>query len=313
MRSPVPQALFPVILFSILFFPGGVFADTLSISPAAGIYSKGQTFSVRITVTSGQAVNAVSAALTFPTDKLQVASVSKIGSILNLWVEEPSFSNTNGTVSLEGVVPNPGFAGSNGSVLTINFRAVGDGVANLRFASGSLLANDGYGTNILRNRGTASYTINPASPAPEPVEEAPAPSFIDLNEEPKRATPSDSKTISVEIPPAKTVFDSLVKFLSVVIPLVALVFFLLHTTKKGVSNLRTLRKDIHNIDRLVEKSFDIIKEDMADSIRMLERAGGKRKLTHEEDAIIRRLRQNLADAERIIHKEVLKAEKDIGD
>jgi hypothetical protein len=201
----------------------------------------------------------------------------------------------------------------------VNFRAISSGTANLKFNSGSLLANDGYGTNILKNRGTASYTINPAPAVQEQpevnVEEAstPAPTYIDLNKPDEKVSPDESKTILVNIPPVKSIFNWLLKFLSFVIPLFALLFLLLHTTKKGVSNLRTLRKDIHNIDRLVEKSFDIIKEDMADSIRMLERAKTKRKLTGEEDAIIRRLRQNLADAERIIHKEVLKAEKDIGD
>jgi ABC-type phosphate transport system auxiliary subunit len=76
---------------------------------------------------------------------------------------------------------------------------------------------------------------------------------------------------------------------------------------------RDLRKDLHGIDRLVEKSFDILKEDISESINILERARMKRKLTAEEDAIIHRLRQNLVDAEKVIHREVLNAEKDIGD
>jgi hypothetical protein len=302
-------------------------ADTLLISPSSGNYKVGQSFSVRIMVSSSQAVNAVSAVLAYPTDKLQVTSISKIGSILNLWVEEPSFSNTQGTVSMEGVVPNPGYVGAGGPVVTINFRVIEAGTATLRFSSGSLLANDGYGTNILRNRGTASLSLSPA-PMAEPVvapttsEIAPEPeAIINLESVPKVEEKAEEaaseKVITFQAPSPDRVYELVVKFLSLTIPLIALVFFLIHTTKSGVGNLRTLRKnlrkDLHGIDRLVEKSFDLIREDLSDSIHMLERARTKRRLTSEEDAIILRLRQNLVDAEKIIQAEIAHAEKDLGD
>jgi hypothetical protein len=321
MRSLAFSAFFALALLACLA-PGRVSADTLLLTPSSGTYTEGQTFSVRVMVTSqAQAVNAVSATLSFPADKLQIVSVSKIGSILNLWVEEPAYSNAKGTLSLEGVVPNPGFTGANGPVLTINFRVIALGTASLSFPSGSLLANDGYGTNILRNRGTASYTLSPkaeatpaapteVAPTPVPVESA---SYVDLGESKAEPAPAQKHTISFGIPPWKDIYDGLLKFFSFAIPLLALGFLLLHTAKRGASNLRSLRRDIHNIDRLVEKSFDLIKEDMADSIQMLEKAGSKRKLTREEDAIIHRLRQNLAAAEKLIHKEVVQAERDLGD
>lgn len=304
-----------------LFLPAILQADTILVSPPSGSYKVGQTFTVRIVVSSAtQAVNAVSASLSFPRDMLQVASVSKIGSILNLWVQEPSFDNNAGTVSLEGVVPNPGFTGANGSVLSINFRVIAPGTANLRFNSASLLANDGYGTNILKNRGTASYSLAAkAEEAPTPAEAAPDQesvednSYIDLSQGKTTPAPSKDRTVSFSIPPLKDIFDWTLKFFSFVIPLLALGFFLTHTAKRGVVNLRSVRGDIHRIDRIVNKSFDLIKEDMAESLHMLEKARTKRKLTTEEDAIIRRLRQNLADAEKLIHKELVQAERDIGD
>ncbi len=320
MRSFLLKTFCALAVLILLLLPKSIFADTLFISPASGEYRVGQTFSVRIMVSSqAQAINAVSAVLSYPTDKLQVTSISKIGSILNLWVEEPFFSNTQGTVSLEGVVPNPGFIGSNGPVITINFRVLNIGTAALRFSSGQLLANDGYGTNILRTRGTASFTLSPASVAP--AEEVPSePGFIDLNEDeiapPKTAEPIE-KTLFLNVPSWESIFGFLLKFLSVVIPLTALIFFLIHTTKRGVGNIQALRKsmrkDLHNIDRLVEKSFDLMKEDVTESIHILERARMKRRLTAEEDAIVHRLRQNLVDAERVIHQEVVHAEKDLGD
>src|SRR6185369_11545317 len=101
-----------VAVISVLSFafPNVSFADTLYISPTSGSYTPGQTFSAKVFVSSlAQAVNAVSGEIGFPTDKLQVISVTKTGSILTLWVQEPSFSNAQGIVSFEGVVPNPGF------------------------------------------------------------------------------------------------------------------------------------------------------------------------------------------------------------
>ncbi len=93
-------------------------------------------------------MNAASGVVTFSTDTLQVSSVSKSGSVAGLWVEDPTFSNTLGTVQFEGVVLNPGFTGSAGKFITINFVVKSAGVAKIDFSSGSILANDGAGTDI---------------------------------------------------------------------------------------------------------------------------------------------------------------------
>ncbi len=161
-----------VFIATVFIAPLFVEADTLFFSPSTGTYSSGKTFSVKVYVSSvSQAVNAVSGTLTFPPDKVQVVSVSKAGSILTLWVEDPTFSNSSGTIKFEGVLPNPGFTGSSGNIITVNFKAVGQGSAPLKFTTGSVLANDGKGTNILKNIGSASFTIGAAAaPTPLPAE-----------------------------------------------------------------------------------------------------------------------------------------------
>lgn len=145
-------------------------AQSIYISPATGSYSVGQSFSVRVMIKSPtRAVNAVSGTLTFPHNLLQVLSVSKNDSAMSLWVQDPSFDNNAGTVDFAGVVLNPGFTGSGGNVLTINFKPVNSGTANLGFSTGSLLANDGAGTNILDSLGSAVLTLGFAGAAPAPV------------------------------------------------------------------------------------------------------------------------------------------------
>lgn len=271
---------------------------------------------------SRQAINAISGILSYPIDKLQVTSVSKIGSVLSLWVQEPSFSNSRGTVTFEGVVPNPGFNESNGRVLSVNFRVVGTGPAEVALTSGSLLANDGYGTNVLKSLGSANYVLiegkTELPPTPPAILETGNSDATGDDRPVNLGTLKDEKprvTFQFDFPSVKSISEWLIRFFSIVIPLVALIFFFLHTTKRGVGNIRALRghlrKDLHSIDRIIEKSFDIFKDDMSDIIHMLERARAKRRLTAEENAIIHHLRQNLVDAEKIIQDEIAHAEKDL--
>lgn len=159
-----------VLLFLILLFPFSINAATLYFSPSSGIYSVNNIIQVGIYVsTPTEAMNAASGTIDFPTDKLEVVSLSKVGSIFSLWVQEPSFSNSLGTINFEGVVFNPGFIGASGKLMTINFRARKSGIPNLSFLSGSVLANDGNGTNILSGSGVARFTFNETEQEPEVI------------------------------------------------------------------------------------------------------------------------------------------------
>lgn len=154
-----------------LAVPISVFAASLYLSPATGSYNVGQSFSVSVYVSSAdQAMNAVSGVISFPSDKLEVTSLSKNVSIFSLWVQEPTFSNSAGTVTFEGIVLNPGFTGSAGKIISVNFKTKAVGNVPLTFSSGSVLANDGKGTNILASMSSGSYVIEPKTITP-PVEE----------------------------------------------------------------------------------------------------------------------------------------------
>ncbi len=180
-------------MLSFLFFcffvlPVFAHATNLYFSPSSGSYAIGQTFSVGVYVSSAnQAMNAASGIITFPQDKFEVTSLSKNGSIFTLWVQEPSFSNSSDTVNFEGIVLNPGFTGASGKIITINFKVKAAGTAILRFSSGSVLANDGKGTNILANLGSASFSLGGVGPSV-----------------PKATTPSES----AGAPPAPQIFSS---------------------------------------------------------------------------------------------------------
>lgn len=162
-------------LFSLAFIfvgiPFSAYAASASLyfSPASRSVDVGNTFTVAIYVSSPtESMNAAAGTISFPDDKLQVTSISKTGSLFSLWAQEPSFSNSAGTVSFEGVVLNPGFTGNAGKILSVTFRARAAGSAVVRFSTASVLANDGQGTNILATMGSAQFEIGNTGPvAPE--------------------------------------------------------------------------------------------------------------------------------------------------
>lgn len=151
-----------VLLFTLvtLFSISRAHASDLVISPSTGTYQVGKNFSVSIVLTNNQeAINAVSAVATFSSDTLDVVSISKSNSILTMWAEEPTFSNSSSKITMDGIVLNPGFSGSQGKVLTITFRAKKKGTGNVLLNAGSILANDGGATDIIGRLGSGTFLI----------------------------------------------------------------------------------------------------------------------------------------------------------
>lgn len=161
-----------VSLGAFIFLTTGVSAANLTLSPSSVTTTVGKTFKVDILVNNNiDAINAVSALLSFPKDAVEVTSISKTGSFITLWAEEPNFSNDKGTVSLEGVALNPGFNKATGNVLSVTFKAKQAGNVTLSIKEGSILANDGNATDVLKTMGAALIYINEVEAA-EPKTES---------------------------------------------------------------------------------------------------------------------------------------------
>lgn len=132
---------------------------TLTFSPATKTVSVGDRFTVRLLLNAGQAVNASEATMRFSKDLLEAKSISKSGSVFTLWAQDPVFSNGAGTVTYSGGLPNPGVTGNGKTILTVTFEAQKKGTATLSLTGASVLANDGYGTQVLSGTGSATITI----------------------------------------------------------------------------------------------------------------------------------------------------------
>jgi len=184
------KILLKSLLAAWLLFLGfrSAFGADLTLGVLKQSYSQGEIFPLILYLNSpDQAVNAIKANINFDNDKLEILSLSKTGSLINFWVSEPVFSNESGSVSMEGVILNPGFQGQMGKLLTLNFKAKQKGEASIDFGSSSVLANDGLGTEVLKSTKGVKVFINEAketiSAAPaSKIETVQTAGFLDLKE-----------------------------------------------------------------------------------------------------------------------------------
>lgn len=158
-----------IFAFCIGVGDAGAASASLYFSPSGGNYTVGNTFSVDVKInTGGEKANAADATLVFDTDDLEAVGISKNNSVFSLWVQEPIFSNSQGAINFAGGKPSPGFSGTAGTIITVTFRAKTAGQANLGFAAGSVLADDGKGTNILSGLGSAIFNLAAKTFSPSP-------------------------------------------------------------------------------------------------------------------------------------------------
>jgi Cohesin domain/Bacterial Ig-like domain len=174
-----------------VFIPTGTFAATLRISPDTGVYTAQGTFTASVILnTQGKPVNAADAQLTFNPKELSVVGVNRGGSVFSLWTQEPTFSNSAGTVSFGGGSPS-GYTGQSGVIMSITFRALAAGTPKVSFKEGSVLAADGLGTNVLTAMNGASYTVQAKTDTPAP-EYVPPPSTPGAPKVTSETHPSES-------------------------------------------------------------------------------------------------------------------------
>ncbi len=171
---------FTIILGAILFSAGTAHAATLFFTPGTGEFGLNKEIVVDLKIDSdGVGVNAGQSTIRFPKDMLEVKSVDKTDSAFNFWLEEPSFSNTDGVITFVGGTPY-GISGASIKVLHITFITKSAGTATLSFVDSAVTASDGSGTNVLSKSSEAAFTITgetipPVITPPTQIKREPAP------------------------------------------------------------------------------------------------------------------------------------------
>jgi len=174
-----------ILLFTLLSF-GLVFAESkilfkmgfpptpktaTFVIPPKGQYRLGEIFPLKIEIAGVKVpINAVQADLGFNPEKLEVADVSTQNSFASIFIQK-EINNEAGYVRLTGGLPNPGFFSDHGLFGTVYFKGKSPGVSKIEFLPSSMiLANDGRGTNVLRELAAVSYLILPEKVSPEEEE-----------------------------------------------------------------------------------------------------------------------------------------------
>ena len=134
-------------------------------SPVQGTFTEGSIFDVSVYInTLKTSINTMKLTVKFPTNKLSIVRPSAGKSLIQLWLEPPSYSNSEGFARFVGVIPN-GVKTESGLITTITFKALVPGEATIYISSNSeVLANDGLGTKVETEFGRASFSIVPKGP-----------------------------------------------------------------------------------------------------------------------------------------------------
>lgn len=138
---------------------------TVSFSPKAGSFTQGSPFEVPIMIdTHGKSVNAVELYIQFDPRKLTIVDPVGRQSVVGVWIEPPTYSNSLGTLKLVGTIPG-GITTSAGLIAKITFKGIAPGESRVTFLKKSqVLANDGLGSDVATTFGSASYGVVPQPP-----------------------------------------------------------------------------------------------------------------------------------------------------
>jgi uncharacterized protein YnzC (UPF0291/DUF896 family) len=123
-----------------------------------------------------------------------------------------------------------------------------------------------------------------------------------------RSNPTQKYTIVVQQPHWWKIGTLTANILSVIIPLLALIFFLAFglwfSWHKFMKMRKRVRKEVGEAEDVLSQSFDALRKSVASRINTLEKTGKRRKLTAAETRLIRQLKKDLTAAEKSVRKEI---------
>ncbi|MDP2789979.1 MAG: cohesin domain-containing protein [bacterium] len=145
-RFAIVVSVFATFVFSV----PAVHAAVLYTMPEMQQVDPADTVTLDVRLNSEQdTINAVQARLLYDPAALEVVEVSKAGSFLVLWTEEPKVDAKAGVITFSGGTPNGSYV-VNGRLVTIVFRSKLLGSTNVLFDTGTsgVYRNDGLGTKV---------------------------------------------------------------------------------------------------------------------------------------------------------------------
>jgi hypothetical protein len=163
---------------SRLLYLAGFLSPEKTVSfviPPKKQYKIGEIFPVEIEISGIKtSINTVQADLSFDPARVELLDITTQDSFATVFIQK-EINNTAGYARITGGIPSPGFSNEEGVFAKAFFKAKAPGIANIHFLPSSLvLANDGEGTNVIKDLPTFSYLILPQRLSQEEQELQPA-------------------------------------------------------------------------------------------------------------------------------------------
>jgi hypothetical protein len=155
---------FMAVIGFIIVPSNSIQSTSMRLEPLSKVLTLDETFKVAVVVESSVPVNAFAGELFFDTHSLAIQSIDYNTSIADLWAEKPWYSNGDGTVNfIGGTTRKGGFTGTD-TLITVTFKAIGQGNGSLFIRDARILQHDGLGSDApLSKPIDALFTIAPAS------------------------------------------------------------------------------------------------------------------------------------------------------
>lgn len=160
------------ILFLVLVNTTGALGmgNVFLFSTTQGVFPiSGEQIQLTLSAHTKTPVNAVGGTIIFPSEQLEIISLSRISSVVDLWSEEPEYSNTLGTLHFSGgIVGADAIQPLTGTIFEVTMRIKKAGKAVITMKDAQLLASNGAGTNIISGSGTLTlYAHDPSVASPD--------------------------------------------------------------------------------------------------------------------------------------------------
>jgi hypothetical protein len=154
-----PVLFFLFFTYAAIFSPEKAPVTGFSLIASSTSGTVGDSFSVDVNVDTDTPINAIEASLSFSPENVEVTSIDQKDSIIDLWVQSPSFFNDIGTITLGGGVLRPGGFVKTGKLFTVVFLTKKEGTAKITADKVSFALADGKGTLVTPKITEVSYEI----------------------------------------------------------------------------------------------------------------------------------------------------------
>jgi hypothetical protein len=148
---------------------GQTAAATMFITPRDESIKLGQTGTLDLQVTTDVPINAIGATVSFDPDALEVVSISKENSFLDLWTEDTAIREDVGEIHFSGGTLRKDGVRGTATILTLAVRAKREGDTEVAFKEAQVLASDGKGSAVENERHTLTLSVQPREDAARPA------------------------------------------------------------------------------------------------------------------------------------------------